>query len=542
MAGILSIASVWSLATVHETTERMDRLSTESLLASRTTTALVSLNRAEYGIAAEPTSETVADYRAAIETEYARIQDRLDGIESLAGPGRQDELRDIRTHLNRYFEAVQTTFDQAEAQGVDGAAAVLATVRNNREIAALARDSLSAYALDTDSLVNDLEAESAEIYALARTVIFALAILGIFAGVAISISIAHFGVTRPLAGTVRGLKRLADNDLTLKIAGDERGDEVGDIARAMVVFRDSMAKSERLEAESAEKERIAEERERQAMNRMADSFESTVSTIVQGVSAGAEQLRSNAESLSANATQTTQRVMTMSNASEDATQNVEGVAAAAEQLSGAIGEINRQINASSELARGAVAETEQTNETLATLSTSAQRIGDVVKLIQDIAEQTNLLALNATIEAARAGEAGKGFAVVASEVKNLANQTAKATEEISKQISEMQAVSEDAVNAVAGIGNTVVSINENVTAVATAAEEQSAATNEISRNVQQAADGTRAVSSNIGDVRAAADDTGNTARDVLDASSELSRKATQLSQEMEKFVASIRAA
>ncbi len=353
------------------------------------------------------------------------------------------------------------------------------------------------------------------------------------------------GATRQIVGVplrriIVTVQALTHGNHSVHVGDQDRADEIGAINKALQLFKDNAGRVAEMEEQRRQDEEQAARRQKQELNRLADDFEGSVGGVVSVVAEQSGRIRNDSEALSAIATQTNAQANAVANAADIASANVQTVAAAAEELARSITEINQRLAESSRKAGDAVAEVEKTNDTVAGLVDAAQRIGDVVNLIQEIAAQTNLLALNATIEAARAGDAGKGFAVVASEVKNLAAQTARATEEIAGQISRMQAVSGNAVTAIQSIGHTIVSISETVTTIAAAAEEQGAATQEISRNVQEAAAGTQEVTATIQEVTRAASETGAMAAHARTASDNLSQQATRLRQEVQRFVASIR--
>jgi methyl-accepting chemotaxis protein len=347
-------------------------------------------------------------------------------------------------------------------------------------------------------------------------------------------------ISGPIASMTNSMGILAGGDLEAEIPEQGRTDEIGEMASAVQVFKDNAIRAKQMEAEQEEQERRAAEEKKAMMNKMADGFEASVGGIVQSVSSAATELKSSSESMATTAEQTTTQATTVASASEQASSNVQTVASAAEELSSSITEISRQVTQSSEIAGRAVKNAKETDDKIQGLAEAAGKIGEVVEMITGIAEQTNLLALNATIEAARAGEAGKGFAVVASEVKNLANQTAKATEQISGQVNGIQDATKDAVTSIQHIGKTIREVDEIASAIAAAVEEQGAATQEIARNVEQAAVGTQEVSSNIAGVTQAAGESTSAAQQIQSASGELSQQSEMLRAEVDKFMNEVR--
>jgi methyl-accepting chemotaxis protein len=354
-------------------------------------------------------------------------------------------------------------------------------------------------------------------------------------GLLLAFSISH-GVATPIIATTQLMTRMSNGDDSVVVPNSSRRDEIGAMIEALRIFKEQTDEMHRLQARTAAVERQAEEEKRVALHTLADHLKQTVQTVVGSVVGAANHLQTNAQHLLDNAGKTARQAATVSEASEHATINAQAVVGAAEELSASISEISRQVSQASRVARDAVEEAQTTNVIVRGLAAAAQRIGEVVELINGIASQTNLLALNATIEAARAGEAGKGFAVVASEVKNLATQTAKATDDIQAQITSIQAETQNAVTAISGITHIIGSVSEISTTIASAVEEQGAATQEIARNIHEAANGTQAVSSNIHDVLQAAESTGQLADEVLSSSGLLSAQTVQLLEEVDQFV------
>src|SRR5690242_2335708 len=384
--------------------------------------------------------------------------------------------------------------------------------------------------------------EAAAVVVRASQVSLLIGAVTIFALIA-SIVLSFFGVSRPITRLNGALGEMAGGNLDVVIPGADRGDEIGDLAKTVTVIRKNAEAKAHDEAEAkAKQDHIAAEQRRADMIKLADRFESAVGEIVETVSSASTELEASATTLTATAERSQQLTTTVAAASEEASTNVQSVASATEELTSSVTEISRQVQESARMASDAVGQARTTNERVSELSKAAARIGDVVELINTIAGQTNLLALNATIEAARAGEAGRGFAVVASEVKALAEQTAKATGEISQQISGIQSATQQSVSAIREISGTIERLSEISSTIAAAVEEQGAATQEISRNVQQAAQGTHQVSANIADVERGAGETGSASSQVLSAAQMLSGDSNRLKAEVAKFLDTVRAA
>ncbi len=369
-------------------------------------------------------------------------------------------------------------------------------------------------------------------------------LIGAFVGVVVLISIVTWFAYRTLVGkpfsrAIGTMGRLADGDLELDIPFVSKKDEMGDMARALQVFKENGLEQRNM-TEVQRKAQENREKRVQTLENLSSSFETNIGSVLGEVMTATDTMKTTAESMASTAEETATQATTVAAAADEASSNVHMVASAAEELSGSISEISAQVSRSSDIARRAVDDAKKTDEQIQGLAFAANKIGEVVALITDIADQTNLLALNATIEAARAGEAGKGFAVVASEVKNLANQTAKATEEIGNHIGAIQEATQKAVAAIQGIGKTIGDINEAGSAIAAAVEQQGSATQEIARNVEQAATGTQKVTSTITSVNEVASKTGKAANQVLEAVDVMSSQSGNLTQQVERFLKDIK--
>nr|WP_321456318.1 methyl-accepting chemotaxis protein [uncultured Cohaesibacter sp.] len=500
---------------------------------------IVAISRMTYQLATEP--EKATSYHAQNKKRADEMLGRLPKLESVADSAEKKQLQDVRASLNAYFANISKMISTAE-QDPNNSAAIKAALDKALEGQKDVTAKVKVYSKYSGDLMASKRQASSEQAAFASQIILITALLTIILGIAIAIMIANYGISRPIGRIVRILKNLAEGVDVANIQGADRKDEIGQLAKAALFFKEQSETNRRITAENEAQKKQAEEQQRAMMNKMAQSFEQSVGSIVNNVSSASTQLEAFARQMYDNANETSSQSATVASSSQEASSNVQTVAAATEELTASVHEISSQVDQSNQMSQTAVRDADSAATKVHGLSASAQKIGDIVELINGIAEQTNLLALNATIEAARAGEAGKGFAVVAAEVKQLADQTSKATTEIATQITEIQGATTDSASAINGVAETINQMNQISSAVAAAVEEQASATQEIARNVQQAASGTSEVTSAIGLVTDAASNSSKTANQVLAAAGELAKQSVTLKRELENFLSSIRAA
>ena len=459
--------------------------------------------------------------------------------EPTVSDAREAEMfKGLKQEWQAYVDASEPIVNAAKTGAPDEA---IRKFNNDMEVlyrkAASSLDNLAAYNAEGAAKVGE---KSKAAYEQTRDIIAILLAAAVALAIGAGIFL-HRTITLAVRRMTDVMLKLADGDLAVSVPDSGRGDEIGQMAGAVLVFQKGLVTADRMAREKAEAD-AAEEAKRQHVDGVIQEFVTQIDAIVAAVAASANEMRANAGSLSGTVEESALQTKAAAAGANQASTNVQTVASAAEELHSSIGEITRQIGDAARIAETAVHEADDTNGAIGNLAEAAQQIGEVVALITSIAGQTNLLALNATIEAARAGDAGKGFAVVASEVKNLASQTAKATEEIQAHITSIQSQTGRAVAAIGKIGGTIKSINGITVQVAAAVEEQDAATREIARNVNEAAVGTNEVSRSISEVTKAADETGESASNVRLAADELSRQAEILRGRVDGFVSAMKAA
>jgi methyl-accepting chemotaxis protein/CHASE3 domain sensor protein len=455
----------------------------------------------------------------------------LDG--ATAGTAMRAEFDMISASVADYYAAFEKV--QALGQQLDGL--INGEMKRAGEAVAEKSDAIGASALEDR---NALEAEMTGLISSVISIVGVLSLAGLGGGLALAWFIGGV-ISSGIINMTGAMRTLASGDRKVIVPSLDNKDEIGEMAQALQVFKDTAIAAEKLQAEQQAAQEKALSRGK-LIEEYISAFDKSVEGALETLASAATELQSTAQAMTSTAEEGQKQSATVAAASEEASANVQTVAAAGEELSSSIGEISRQVSESARISGEASDHAERTNTQIKGLADSAQSIGDVISLINDIASQTNLLALNATIEAARAGEAGKGFAVVASEVKNLATQTSKATEEIGAKIADIQSATNQSVTAIGTITQTIGRINEISTAIASAVEEQGAATQEISRNVQEAAKGTQDVSSGIAQVNRVVADTGAAATQVLGSAQELSRQGETLRAEVNSFLDKIRAA
>ncbi len=542
----LSFVSLSSLQHVGQTAEQSVAASRQALNGARINNNLVALNRIEMMIAVAPNAEFIAARLKEADNELKQIKERTAVVRTSTDPEVLEALEKASSAIANYQSSLNETLTLARSvtgtATPDQAKALHDAAMKGRESMRKARESI---AVVMGVLSNRFEeaAKSIQLEKESQSRLIIIAnIFTVILGLALGFVVGQVGIAKPIQKLNALLGELAKGNFAVTVTGQERRDEVGDIARSAEVFKANGLEAERLRNEQEQAKARAEQERKAMMLNLADQFDHAVGSIVNSVSASATQLKSAAVSMSASATEASAQSSAVAAGAEQTQANMQSVAASTEEMVASVREIGGQTAQSSQMAAKAVGVADNSASQIRVLNEKTQKIGEIVEMISSIAAQTNLLALNATIEAARAGEAGRGFAVVAAEVKSLADQTAKATVEISSQINEVQASTGESARAINEIADIVRMINENATSIASAVEEQNAATLEISRNVQQATDGSQEVTHNITGVSKEIGTTSAASTQVLSAAEMLMTQSDTLRKEMEKFLSTVRAA
>lgn len=538
----------YALLTLRDNQVKLDALMAgpvrQAEVAADLNSAIWAAHAKLYRLAATAANETDSNKILAMAKEAsaasAKILDAVKAVEEFQADDatRSPTLQKLHAAAASYLKQAKNAIEMADGDAGSAMMFIKGAERPFAEIDKLT-DELSVQSSEAkDREIARSSARLEQQQRMLGMIILAVAL----AGFAISFRIGR-SISKPVVAMASAMRELAGGKFDVQLPGLERADEVGQMARAVDEFKaQAIAKAEREAAEREQRNRELANRQQEELHRLADKFEAAVGEIVGTVSHASTDLETAAQGLTRNTETTRELSVKVSAASAETSANVQSVASATEEMASSVTEISRQVQESSRVACEAVDQARQTDGRITTLSQAADRIGDVTKLITTIAEQTNLLALNATIEAARAGDAGRGFAVVAQEVKALASQTAKATGEIASQIAEIQTATKDSVAAIKEIGGTIGRVSEIASSIAAAIEQQGAATQEIARNVQQAALGSNNVAGNVAEVQRSATDAGSASSQVLSSAQLLAGESTRLKQEMERFLATVRAA
>ncbi len=501
---------------------------------------IISISRMTYQVAQQPNK--ASDFSTEADRRTKEMLDRFGKLEAVADAEEKNLLNQMRSALNAYFDVIRSMIKVAASDKGADQAVMNAEVEKGLASQRNVTDTVKAYSAYTAKKLADMRSAAEESANAAIRLQIEVAAIGIVLSVLISLLMTKFSIVSPLRNLTSVMRRLADDDLAVELPAGNRSRDIGQMIEAVQVFKDRMVRNRALELEAVQAREASEIQRKRMMAELAETFDGAISEIIQSVSTAAGRMQSTAEQLTNSAQATSSRSTAVAAAAEQTSANVLAMSSATEELGASVGEISRQVEQSAIMSRESVQAATLTTEIVSQLTAAADRVGAVIDMISAIAGQTNLLALNATIEAARAGEAGRGFAVVATEVKSLADQTSKATADISSQIAAIQTSTSQAVEAINGITQRIQAMSDVSGSIAMAVDQQGAATREIVASVNQASAGTGEVTANINKVAQVAEETEVAAHQVLTSSSALVDQAEHLRNQVSNFLATVRAA